>query len=564
MQESEMTAHPDASGIPERLNALETRIAGLEKEIQALRRTRPASRTEADEEENPDDYRLTLKMPGQEDSDEAIETRIGEYGLAWLGNTVLFFGIVFLSQYLTTTGHPLIAALAGFISVAGILFLAKLIQGSFAYMSSMFKVFGQVLLFYTVLRMHFFTVPPVLSSGAVCIALLVLISGFQFYTAVRQKSEGYAVLGLLLASVLGIISDQTHIMFPLVTASAATAMILFNRFGWHRQLILSVILNYLVFMIWLMNNPLMGHPAQAVASHQYAWLYLAAVGAIYSMSPLVRQKGLFPDSIILTTVILNGLGFSALLGLIVLTFFATAYIWIFVSIAVFCIGFSSILKYRSPWKYSPALYALYGFVAVSIAFYGIWNVPKVFLMLSVQSLLVVSMALWFRSRIIVAMNLVLFIMLLAAYAFSSGNLQMVNFSFPVVAFLSARIINWQRDRLNIKTDLIRNTYLVILFFTLLYAFYKAVPGQFVTLSWTLTAAFYFLLSILLKNVKYRYMAMATMVATAIYLFGVDLAKIGIIFRIVAFLFLAVISIGISAYYVRRLKGTRGTGDQGTR
>jgi hypothetical protein len=249
------------------------------------------------------------------------------------------------------------------------------------------------------------------------------------------------------------------------------------------------------------------------------------------------------------------------LALIVLTFFQSGYIWIFVSIALFCLGFSALLKYRSPWKYSPALYALYGFIAVSIAFYGIWNVPRVFLMLSVQSLLVVSMALWFRSRIIVVMNLFLFIFLIVTYAVSSGHLHLVNFAFPAVAFFSARIINWQKDRLNIRTELIRNTYLVLLFLTLLYAIYKAVPGHYVTLSWTLTAALYFVLSIVLKNVKYRYLAVSTMLATAIYLFAVDLARIGMVYRILAFLFLALISIAISAYYVRKLKVNRKSGDQ---
>jgi hypothetical protein len=551
MPDDEFTQQPGAMGLPERLSALESRISLLENEIRSIRSSKRVLATEP-EEDNPEDYRLSLKLPGQ-DVEGGIETKIGEYGLAWLGNIVLFFGIVFLTQYLTNTGHPLISAITGFLSVAGILILARVIRVSFSYMAATFTVFAQILLFYTAVRLHFFTEPPVISSKTVSILLLLLITGYQFFEAVRRKSEGYSVLALFLATALSILSDRTHIMLPVVAASAMAAVFLFDRFGWHRQMVFAVILNYIVFMIWLINNPIMGHPAQAVASHQYAFFYLAICGATYSMVTLVKQKGLFPDHLVLTTVILNGFGFSAVLGLVVLIFFATSYIWIFASIALFCIVFSVVLKYRSPWKYSPALYAVYGFVAVSIVFYGIWNLPRAYFMLSVQSLLVVSVALWFRSRIIVVMNLFLLLMLLLGYMAGSGTLQIVNFSFPAVAFLSARIINWQKDRLNIKTELVRNTYLVILFITMLYAFYKAVPGQYVTLSWTLTALFYFVLSIVLKNVKYRYMAVATMLATAIYLFAVDLARIGIIYRIIAFLFLAIISIGISSYYVRKIK-----------
>ena len=49
------------------------------------------------------------------------------------------------------------------------------------------------------------------------------------------------------------------------------------------------------------------------------------------------------------------------------------------------------------------------------------------------------------------------------------------------------------------------------------------------------------------------MALGTMISAAIYLFAVDLAKIEAVYRVLAFLFLAVISIGISIYYTNRIK-----------
>ena len=87
----------------------------------------------------------------------------------------------------------------------------------------------------------------------------------------------------------------------------------------------------------------------------------------------------------------------------------------------------------------------------------------------------------------------------------------------------------------------------------LYALYHSVPPNYITLSWTLAALLYFLFSIILKNVKYRYMALGTMVAAAGYFFIVDLANIDLIFRILALLVLAIISIGVSTYYTRNVK-----------
>jgi uncharacterized membrane protein len=107
--------------------------------------------------------------------------------------------------------------------------------------------------------------------------------------------------------------------------------------------------------------------------------------------------------------------------------------------------------------------------------------------------------------------------------------------------------------LKLETHIIRNLYLLEGFVMMMYALYHAMPKQFITLSWVMAALLYFLLSILLKNVKYRYMALGTMVCAAIYLFLIDLARIEIIYRVMALLFLAAISIGISMYYSSHLR-----------
>jgi hypothetical protein len=51
------------------------------------------------------------------------------------------------------------------------------------------------------------------------------------------------------------------------------------------------------------------------------------------------------------------------------------------------------------------------------------------------------------------------------------------------------------------------------------------------------------------------MALGTMISAAFYLFIVDLAKIELIYRVLALLSLAVVSIGISIYYTSRTRKT---------
>jgi len=238
---------------------------------------------------------------------------------------------------------------------------------------------------------------------------------------------------------------------------------------------------------------------------------------------------------------------------VVLRYFPSDYVGLFSIITICCLIYSTILHTKSDWNFASAYYALYGFMAMSIALYGLIGLPRIYLLLAVQSLIVVSMALWFRNRLIVIMNSFLLLIILLVYLLSSTSVNSVNISFALITLISARIVNWKRSRLKIETDLIRNLYLAEGFFMVLYALFHAVPKQFITLSWTIAALLYFLLSFLLKNVKYRYMALGTMICAAIYLFIRDLANIELIYRVLALLVLSAISIGISIYYTNRIK-----------
>jgi hypothetical protein len=125
-----------------------------------------------------------------------------------------------------------------------------------------------------------------------------------------------------------------------------------------------------------------------------------------------------------------------------------------------------------------------------------------------------------------------------------------NFSFMLVALISARVINWKKERLNIKTEFVRNLYLLSGFIMTLIAFYHAFPPIYVTASWVIAAILFFLLSVLIKNVKYRWLAIATMVASVVRLVFVDMSSINIGYRVLVFLSLALISISLSVVYTK--------------
>jgi hypothetical protein len=268
---------------------------------------------------------------------------------------------------------------------------------------------------------------------------------------------------------------------------------------------------------------------------------------------LLKRDDGSSDDFITSLLVINGVLFTMFLIIVTVRFFSNGYVALFTLISASCLAYSIILKSASGRKFDSAFFALYGFMAMSIALYGLVGLPQLYLLLSVQSLVVVSMALWFRNRLIIIMNSILFATILFVYMVFSEKINGANFAFALVSLVSARIINWKKERLSIKTDLIRNLYLIEGFIMVLFALFNAVPRQFVTLSWTIAALFYFLLSFILRNVKYRYMALGTVISSAFYLFIVDLARIELVYRVLALLTLAVASIGISIYYTNQRK-----------
>jgi hypothetical protein len=525
----------------ERIRDLESRVSRIENELVIAK----SGSIQPDHEE------VSNVMPEIGISGATLESKFGEFGLAWLGNIVLLFGIIFLVQYFQKSGFRLAAPAFGYISVIGLFSVSWFLRNTHKNMASIFRLNAYILLFFITLQLHYFTKEPLLSSGVAGLSLLLTVTVFQGIVAIRRNSEGLVALALIMAAVTSIVSDSAHIMLPLTVLISASAVYFMYRYSWWRLLIFSTFLAYFINLVWLIHNPFMGHTVGVLKVHDFGFIYLFIIAALYSSIAMIKERETFSGNMALTAIILNGLGFSLLVTLFVQSFFKTDYIALFASIAVFCMIYSVILQTRSSWRVIASLYALYGFVALSVTVYGIYGFPKAYFLLSLQSLLVVSMALWFRSRVIVIMNTGLFLILLFTYLGTSHSVNSVNISFALVSLITARTLNWKKQLLQIKTEMLRNINLITGFFMVLYALYRLVPSSFVTLSWTCAAILYFILSFAMHNKKYRYLALATMVATAIYLFIVDLARVEIIIRVVAFLFLAALSIVLSLYYTKR-------------
>ena len=541
------------------LEKIESRLKSLENRLTRLESTFviPEKEKMNSSEEQVQASEILFDSEDINEEEKGLESQIGQFGLAWLGNIVLLFGIIFLTQYLMIQDHLLLSVILGYLSALSIYFLSIYLKKTNVHLSFIFMMNTQVLLFYLTLRLHFFSATPMLSGKTIDLLLLFFLIALQAYLSLREKSQGFAALFVVFALTTGIVCDAAQFILPLLTLAAGGSVYYYYRFKWEPLLIVTIIISYISAFVWLLGNPVIGHTAKLIAEPYSGAVYLLGLGAIFSGTLLYRNKDKSEDDFLTGVTFVNGILYSLLLIFIVLGFFSKNYVVLFSGLTICCLTYSIILHSRFDWNFASAFYALYGFMAMSIAFQGLLGFPRVYLLLAVQSLVVVSMALWFRNRLIVIMNSILLLIILITYLISSKSINDVNYSFALISLVSARIINWKRSRLHIETDLMRNLYLIEGFFMVLYALFHAVPKQFITLSWTIAALLYFLLSFVLKNVKYRYMALGTMICSAFYLFLVDLAHIEIIYRVLALLFLAAISIGISIYYTNRVKKQRG-------
>jgi hypothetical protein len=533
-------------GLDKRLRSLEDRISALELMLAERTSSSAYFQNEIVETGSISEVSST----GSEE-ESLLESRIGRFGLSWMGIIVLLFGIIFFTEYLMSNGQGLFSALTGYLCAGGTFLLAGRLKKSNLNLSGKFSFGGQLILFYITLRLHFFSAVPIMSSEYLVLILMLLVAALQTFLALKHNSQAYGTMAVIFVLITAMVSDATHILLPLVVIASAGAFYLWRRKNWQALLITAIILSHLTFFNWLFGNPAMGHPLQMLSDPQYGYIYLFLIGGCFCLMPLFRDHEGTDDDFITWGVIINGVLFTLMLLPIALKYFSNDYVALFGIVTLCCLIYSTILKSTSDWNFASAFFALYGFMAMSISLYGMVGFPRVYLLLSVQSLVVVAMALWFRNKLMIIMNSMLFMSIFMVYILFSKTINGASFSIAIVSLVSARLINWKRERFEIKTEMIRNLYLIEGFVMTLFALYHAVPRQFITLSWTIAALLFFLLSFILKNVKYRYMAIGTMISAAAFLFIVDLARIGVIYRVLALLVLAVVSIGISIYYTNR-------------
>ena len=522
------------------INNLESRISRIESQLQL------------DKVSDDEEFKLppifTHKISDRADS---LEETIGQFWFAKVGIVIFAIGIVFLITFPYKNLPAAVPCIIGYVIVGMLMFLSRYSSKSLPFLSHYIFGGGMLLLYFSTLRLHYFGITRAVESQLVESILLIIVSVLYLMVAYKRRSIYLSSIGITLAAITILISNNSYSIFLFLTLLSVFIVYLKTRFEWNTLYNYGTTLVYFINFIWFINNPVVGNEVGLQVLpviNLFAYLIYAA---IFSSANLYHQNKEAEKY----TIILNSLfnciwayGFFLLISLLKykdilpLSHFVASIL--FLTIAV-------LFWVKEESKYSTFFYSILGYTALSVAIVAKFNKPDFFIWLSWQSVLVVSTAVWFRSKIIIVANFMMYILIFFSYLALSGRFGVVSLSFGVVALISARILNWQKNKLDLKTEVMRISYLVAAFFIFPYSLYHIVPQNYVSLSWTLVALVYYVISLILKNKKYRWMALFTFLITVLHILFVGTTNLDPSYRIVSFIVLGVVLISISVIYARK-------------
>jgi hypothetical protein len=501
------------------------------------------------EQENPSPIVVAKTL---ETSDDELEAQVGENWFAKIGIVVLALGVIFLLTFPYQDLPSYAPSAIGYVLVGAILLLSRYWKESFQQVSRYLLGGGLLLLYFTTLRLSHFSPEPAIANTTIELILLIAVVVLNLAVSIRRQSPYLVGLNITLAFLTALAGGGSAFALTMITATVLATTYFSIRYRWPWILTLGIALSYVTHLLWSLNSPLFGNAMQWVSSPELNVLFILLYAAIFAVGSLRQSTAEKEDALSTTNAVLNGFGSFVLLTFLAFTVFRPSFAFWSLAASGLYLSLAIAFWIRRRSKYATFIYAMLGYAALSIAIADVSASPDVFVWLCWQSILVLSTAVWFRSRFIVVTNFVIFLLVFIAYLSLAGTIGVISISFGLVALLSARILNWRKDRLELKTELMRNSYLASALFVLPYALYHVVPPGYVSLSWLGLALFYYLASRLLKNNrKYRWMALLTTILTVLYVFTIELVGLDPTLRVISFLILGSALLTVSMIYSRR-------------
>ncbi len=535
---------PEESNLADRFSQFEARLTRLEAHL-GLEPVTPESPLPQGPPADGESDRLETPLTGDE-----LEVVVGQNWFAGVGIIVLALGGAFALSLPFPNLPALAPSLIGYLVAIGLFLVARFWNESFRLVARYLRGAGMALLFFATLRLFFFGTPPALRTDSWVGGFVLLLSvGVNVGLALHRRSP--VLLGLALTTGYAAVVAVGSAGFAFLTLTALTLLtiVVCLRSSWTTGILLfGIVGTLLTHLVWALNDPLLGNPVRLLGEPQAGLWCLLGYMTLFATASLLRRDRSAEDAQTVVAAVLNcGLGYGIFLVHSVAVFHRTVAVNN-VAAALLFLGVAAAFWVRERSHASTFVYAMTGYAALGVALLARFHPPNVFVWLSLESVLVVATALWFRSRFIVVANFLAYLTIVLAYGVTRDEERGVSIGFGLVALVTARILNWQRRRLELKTDLMRNAYLASAFVIFPYALYHLLPRAYVAASWVGVAVTYYVLNLVIHNRKYRWMGHLTLLLTACYLVGAAITQLEPRFRILSFLLLGSVLLFVSLIF----------------
>ncbi|MBI4626952.1 MAG: DUF2339 domain-containing protein [Verrucomicrobia bacterium] len=553
MSEDKPQHSPDAA-VNERLARLEERMTRIEAQLA------PGSGVLAAQgwHDEPSAGVSARPVSAPAHVEEEFEFQVGQNWFAVAGILALAIGAAFMLSLPYASLPAGVPSLGGLMVAAGLFLLARRWERAFELVASYLRGAGMALLFFATLRLYFFGAQHVLSTGSLAgRALLVLVVGFNLAIAWRRKSPWLAGLALVIGYATAVAVGSAGFVLGTMTLLAALVVAASRQANWPRLALVGIPLGYATYFLWAIGNPFLGGAFRFAAEPKFAPAFVLVAATTCATGFLLRPSRETEDAVTCLGALFNcTLGYGLFLVHTAASF-APAFVGAHLLAFVVFLVVANLFWVREHSRVSTFFYAMTGYAALSAAIMKAAAMPEVFVWLSLQSVVVVATAVWFRSRFIVVANFLIYVAIILGYIIVARQETGVSLGFGLVALGSARILNWQKDRLELKTELMRNAYLFSAFIVFPYALYHLVPGRYVGLAWVGLASVYYLLNLVVQNQKYRWMGHTTLLLTTLYQLVVGISRFEPVYRIVSFLVLGTVLLIVSLSFTRWRARQRG-------
>lgn len=482
-----------------------------------------------------------------------LELELGRNWFALAGILALTVGVGFMLSLPLLTLPNGVPSLIGYAVAGGLLFLARAWRNSFEAAAGYLRAAAMILFTFSGLRLFFPAGQAVLEIGSM-VGQLVLVASvaLSLLFALGRKSLSLFVVGLLTsASTLLAVGTPGLVLAGICTLAAVSVWTGWKR-EWPVAIIAAIPLLSLTYLLWALGNPIDGRAVAFVTGPRFAPLILLLLAALFARGyfgrPTEDDAG---ESAVakVSALLICALGY----GLFLLHTFVAfrADLLVMHSTAAFVFLSLAMLSWiRDATRIGTFFYAMTGYAAMSVAILKGTTAPELFVWLSIQSVVVVATAIWFRSRLIVVANFGIFLVIVAGYVFTVGKETGISLGFGIVALLTARILRWQQHRLELRTELMRNAYMVTALVIFPYALAHLVPRQLVAVAWVGLALAYYGMNLIVQSPKYRWMGHATLLLTIVYVVLAAVRGLDPIYRVASFFALGVVLLVVSLSITR--------------